>query len=116
VVIAAKKLRDSARWAACVREKFRCRRCGVPVDFKSDNLFTLAHAHEIVFRSHGGDPTDTKNIVILCCRCHLRGLHKQMSPVHEWFRIVIVNEELGADDRDGIRFEPWICKQESVCR
>ncbi len=29
------------------------------------------HAHEIVFRSHGGDPTNPDEILGLCGRCHL---------------------------------------------
>lgn len=67
--------------------------------------------HEIVFRSHAGDPTVLSNVLTLCYRCHLRGLHKQSSPESEWFAIVIVNLVEGANDPHGVTFEPWILKR-----
>lgn len=105
------RARSKAREKAFHRDHGRCRRCDRPVLLKSDSLFTLAHAHEIKFRSQCGDPTDTANIVILCNDCHLRGLHKQSSPESEWFAILVVNLSEGADDQQGIEFVPWIPKR-----
>lgn len=99
--------RTKARYAAWIRDEQCCRRCGKPVKLKSDSLFDLAHAHEIEFRSACGSPTDTRNIVILCNDCHLRGVHKWTVNETEWFVIVVLDEENGADAPDGIRFDPW---------
>lgn len=105
------RARAKARAIAFDREEGRCRKCQAVVELISDSLFTLAHAHEILFRSQLGDPTDTANIVILCYRCHLRGLHKQSSPESEWFAIVVVNMEDKANDPHGIEFVPWVPKR-----
>jgi 5-methylcytosine-specific restriction endonuclease McrA len=32
--------------------------------------FNAGHVHEIVLRSHGGNPTDPANCRLLCWRCH----------------------------------------------
>ncbi len=34
--------------------------------------FQVAHIHETVMRSQGGDPTNPDNCVTLCYRCHQR--------------------------------------------
>jgi 5-methylcytosine-specific restriction endonuclease McrA len=106
------KARELARAAAYNRPWVRgcCQRCGVPLKLKPSEArseFEIAHAHEIDLRSAGGSATDTRNLVILCLRCHLRGLHRQTANEAEWFVIIVRNEELGADDPEGISFEPW---------
>jgi len=47
------------------------------LSLQTDNEFTLAHAHELVWRSRGGDPTDPAIILILCHACH-HGLHMRI--------------------------------------
>jgi 5-methylcytosine-specific restriction endonuclease McrA len=32
----------------------------------------VLNKHEILFRSHGGDPTDMENCIILCSVCHAK--------------------------------------------
>jgi 5-methylcytosine-specific restriction endonuclease McrA len=48
---------------------------------KSDGLCAICHnpadwrgfsKHEKVFRSHGGDPIDKGNCVLICAKCHSR--------------------------------------------
>jgi 5-methylcytosine-specific restriction endonuclease McrA len=41
-----------------------CQLCGHPPDFRG------LSKHEIVFRSHGGDPTDITNVQLICGKCH----------------------------------------------
>jgi hypothetical protein len=45
----------------------------------SDDLCAICHKphdwrgfskHELKFRSHGGDPTDKSNCVLICAKCH----------------------------------------------
>jgi len=49
-----------------------CEECGKsPTEFP----FTL-DKHEIVFRSHGGDPLDPDNCLMLCRQCHDKKHHK----------------------------------------
>lgn len=43
-----------------------CMLCGRLPDFRG------LSKHEIVFRSHGGSPTDRSNCIILCQPCHSR--------------------------------------------
>ena len=53
------------------RDRRCCRRCGCWVGIKE------AHVHEVVFRSHGGDPLDPKQCLTLCPHCHLMVVHGQ---------------------------------------
>lgn len=46
----------------------KCQDCG---NYPTEFPFVL-DKHEIVFRSHGGDPTNPSNCVMLCRRCHER--------------------------------------------
>jgi hypothetical protein len=95
-----------------MREQRCCRRCGAPLKLKYDKLLDIAHPHEIVLRSAGGSPTDTRNVIALCWRCHLNGIHRQTANQAAWFVIVIVNVEKGADDPHGIEFAPFETKAE----
>lgn len=45
----------------CEKYGYCCHYCGKT---------SLIVKHEIVFRSHGGDPTDPENCIILCRECH----------------------------------------------
>jgi hypothetical protein len=74
------------------------------------------HAHEIVLRSKGGDPNDPRNVVCICNSCHLLGLHRQTSDRTQWFVIVILNVEHGAEDPNGIAFAPFETKAERWAR
>ena len=46
-----------------IKQKGLCADCG-------DSLGWGAAKHEIIFRSHGGSPTDEDNCVLLCLTCH----------------------------------------------
>ncbi len=46
-----------------VKQGGKCAECG-------RNLGWGSAKHEIKFRSHGGDPTDEGNCVLLCIVCH----------------------------------------------
>lgn len=41
-----------------------CQECGRSPDWRG------LSKHEVVFRSHGGDPLDKKNVKLLCGECH----------------------------------------------
>lgn len=41
-----------------------CEECNKPPDFRG------LRKHEIKMRSHGGDPTDPANCLMVCGRCH----------------------------------------------
>lgn len=103
--------REICRYRVWMRDHRCCRRCGVPVKLKSDTLFDLMHAHEIVLRSKGGDPNDTRNVISLCLNCHLNGAHRQTSKQSAWFVVVVLNLQRGADDPAGIAFEPFVTKE-----
>lgn len=68
--------------------------------------FDIANAHEITFRSQGGDATDTRNILNVCNECNVLRFHRQ-GPRAKWLSVVILNPELMADDPEGIRIESW---------
>lgn len=99
--------RKACRFVVWNRQHGQCKRCGKPIALTASDPFDGMHAHEIVLRSSGGDPCDTRNVIGLCYRCHLAGSHRQTSDVREWFIIVVINVERGADDPNGIRFDPW---------
>jgi hypothetical protein len=106
--------RERARTAAYHRDRGCCRRCGKPLVLKPSEArheFEIAHAHEITLRSHGGDPTDTANIVILCYRCHMYGIHKTTADESQWFVIVVVDAVHGADNVNGIEFRDFQRRQ-----
>jgi hypothetical protein len=42
----------------------KCESCGHIPDWRG------LSKHEIIFRSHGGDPTDPDNCLMLCGKCH----------------------------------------------
>jgi len=46
-----------------IRQEGKCADCKEKLGFGSAK-------HEIIFRSHGGDPLDEKNTVLLCLVCH----------------------------------------------
>jgi len=48
-----------------VKQKGKCARCSKPLGWASAK-------HEITFRSHGGDPTDEDNCILLCLECHMK--------------------------------------------
>jgi hypothetical protein len=52
--------RSECRIAVRHRDGGRCRACGA----------LAVDVHEIPFRSHGGDPTDTRHALCLCRACH----------------------------------------------
>lgn len=41
-----------------------CMRCGNPPDFRG------LSKHEVIFRSHGGNPLDENNVILVCGKCH----------------------------------------------
>lgn len=57
------------RIACFQRDHGRCRAYGVPVKLESDNPFTLAHCHHIVYRSAGGSD-ELFNRCILSPKAH----------------------------------------------
>lgn len=56
-------MRQETRRRVILRDRGRCRACGSQVG-------TYGHAHEIQFRSRGGDWLDLANVVLLCGSCH----------------------------------------------
>ncbi len=46
-----------------------CECCHCPPDWRG------LSKHEIIFRSHGGDPLDENNVLLLCGRCHSEKHH-----------------------------------------
>jgi len=67
-IISPKKqaeLREERKLAELLYEKQSglCSDCGCALRWGSAK-------HEIVFRSHGGSPTDESNCILLCLRCH----------------------------------------------
>ena len=102
--------REVARETAYERDHRCCRKCGKPLVLKpadAQSAWQIAHAHEILSRALGGDPTDSRNIVTLCLLCHLLGLHKQTAKEADWFVIAILDSEFGADAPEGIAFRPY---------
>jgi hypothetical protein len=81
--IRLRELRAAVR-AQCYHEDGgKCRRCSWRWDNRlpdtrlprtlmlmTDNIGKLAHAHEVDFRSTGGDPRDPRNILTVCWQCH----------------------------------------------
>jgi 5-methylcytosine-specific restriction endonuclease McrA len=50
-----------------------CQRCGVPLKLlpsQARHEFEIAHVHEEPARSLGGDPTNPRDCVCLCYKCH----------------------------------------------
>ena len=47
------------------RQGGKCYDCGTN---KPD--FRGWQKHELIFRSHGGDPQDESNCIVLCAKCH----------------------------------------------
>jgi hypothetical protein len=49
-----------------------CERCKAIVyrPWATDRPLKIGHVHEVKPRSLGGDPTDPKGCLLLCCRCH----------------------------------------------
>lgn len=86
----AKLTRREVVKAVYFRDGYKCRACGGR---------TSLHPHEIVYRSHGGDPNDPSNVVALCRDCHLdRGVHGGVGGRH--LEILGTN----ADERLGFRY------------
>lgn len=56
-------LRAAVRREVITRDEGRCRVCRALV-------WDAGHAHEILYRSRGGDPHDARNIVLVCASCH----------------------------------------------
>lgn len=57
------------RWAVFQRDGGRDRAFGQPLVFEGDDVKTRAHAHHIVFKSHGGTDT-TDNLVNISQETH----------------------------------------------
>jgi len=55
--------------ALLIRCNGLCEKCGGLPDFRG------LSKHEIVFRSHGGDPLDPDNCLMLCGDCHAKEHH-----------------------------------------
>ncbi len=64
----------AVRWAVFQRDGGRDRAFGQPLVFEGSDLATAAHAHHVVFRSHGGTDT-TDNLVTLSNETHAM-IHK----------------------------------------
>lgn len=64
--------RAEARNEAFRRADGRCQwpTCRRLLYLFTDNMFQIAHAHELTRRSAGGDPHDPAGIIILCWKCH----------------------------------------------
>lgn len=60
----AKQMKEEAAFAHALKGacQYKCQFCGADYHNDIGNL----DKHEIVFRSHGGDPLDRLNTVILC--------------------------------------------------
>lgn len=56
-------LRAETRASVVMRDGGRCRVC-------REYVGDYGHAHEIVYRSRGGDPCDPENVILLCARHH----------------------------------------------
>ena len=63
--------------AVCARDGFRCKKCGMLVKHYRNpeaTPYDVAHVHEVIPRSLGGDATDPNGCMLLCPRCH-RQIH-----------------------------------------
>lgn len=82
-LMADRDKRAAVRAECFYADNMRCRRCSWrwerrepgarqprPLMLMTDNVSRLAHAHEVDFRSTGGDPHDPRNILIVCWECH----------------------------------------------
>lgn len=85
-----KRLRPLVRQQAWMLDGQRCVwptcRCWVSLQ--------AAHEHEVVWRSHGGDPTDLNIVVTTCAQCH-HDLHAQVGGYRK---------RMEGSRRDGFRF------------
>ena len=61
--------RPAVRAAVFQRDRGRCRACGVGVRLHGHPR-VVANMHELVPRSLGGSPLDSKNVITLCPQCH----------------------------------------------
>lgn len=52
-----------------IRDKHRCRACGVFADPNAVGVLQRAHRHHVIYRSAGG-PTETWNLLTICSKCH----------------------------------------------
>ncbi len=75
--------RKETRRAVIERDRGRCRCCGAMVG-------DYGHAHEIVYRSRGGDWLELGNVCLLCAECHGK-LHAHL------LEIVVEDPEQGAN-------------------
>jgi len=94
------KAREIARCVAYKRAGGCCQRCGTRLVLqpsKARHEFEIAHAHEEPPRSKGGDPTNPRDIVILCFKCHDQVTTKKLA-------VVFVDPVLKADGR--VEFVP----------
>ena len=65
--------RRDCRAEVFARDRGRCTRCRLRLVLtmaEAQHEFQVAHIHETVMRSQGGDPTDPNNCRTLCYRCH----------------------------------------------
>lgn len=105
------KARAVARAAAYNRSWVRgcCQACGRPLVLKPSEArheLEIANAHEIVFRSKGGNPNDSRNILNVCGECNVLRFHRR-GPERVWLSVVVVDPVLMADAPNGIRIEAW---------
>lgn len=106
-----KQARNVAREKAYDRPWVRgcCQACGRSLVLKPSEArheLDIANAHEITFRSKGGDPTDTRNLLIVCGRCNVDGFHRR-GPRSAWLSVIVKNPDLIADDPYGVEIVPW---------
>lgn len=67
--------RRNCRAVVFARDHGRCTQCHIRLVLtlaEAAHEFQVAHIHETVMRSQGGDPTNPDNCVTLCYRCHQR--------------------------------------------
>ena len=67
---AAKRARVEFRLRILERDGYRCRDCGRPVLARHEDWWRVGEVHEIIPRSLGGSPLDSRNCLTLCAKCH----------------------------------------------
>lgn len=106
-----KTARDLARATAYNRPWVRgcCQVCGRPLVLKPSEArheLEIANGHEILFRSKGGDPNDSRNVLCVCSECNVLRFHRR-GAVDRWLSVIIWNREQMADDPRGVEIVPW---------
>lgn len=87
--------RDKCRRQVVSDDGYKCRRCACRVwrePSKAPSILTIAHVHEWIWRSWGGDDTDPTNCLTLCGACHA-WFHPRLGLSAQLWMIVACDEQ-----------------------